>query len=142
MKRKDNALPLAARYTYTVAWSEEDDTFVAKVAEFPSVAAHGSTDQAALRQIRTAVAFVLEDLHQAGQSIPKPFGEQRFSGRLNLRIPPFLHRNLTIEAARQHVSLNQLINLKLEGAAPLSLVDEEQEEYGKRKLPKRQAKRQ
>lgn len=131
MKRKDNILSAAERYTYTVAWSEEDNAFIGKVAEFPSVAAHGPTDQAALKQIRTAVAFVLEDLQQAGEPVPRPFGEQSFSGRLNLRIPPFLHRNLTIEAARQHISLNQLINLKLEGAAPISIVEEEREEYRK-----------
>lgn len=34
-----------------------------------------------------------------------------------LRMPSYLHRHLAIEAAQQSVSLNQLINLKLE--APL-----------------------
>jgi predicted HicB family RNase H-like nuclease len=32
--------------------------------------------------------------------------------KLNLRMPERLHRQLTLEAARQGISLNQLINLK------------------------------
>jgi predicted HicB family RNase H-like nuclease len=114
---KSKGKPTADHYLYSVGWSEEDHAYIARVAEFQSLAAHGSTQQQALKQIKEVVATVLEDLGSAGESIPAPLGEARFSGRLNLRMPEFLHRQLAIEAAHEGISLNQLINLKLESAA-------------------------
>lgn len=43
-------------YSYTVGWSTEDQVFVARVAEFPSLAAHGETAEEALQEIRFVVA--------------------------------------------------------------------------------------
>jgi len=56
---------------------------------------------------------VLEDLAEAGEEIPQPLSKRPFSGKLPLRMPEDLHRTLAIEAAQQHVSLNQWITLKL-----------------------------
>lgn len=39
--------------------------------------------------------------------------EKTFSGNLHLRMNPDLHANLTLEAARKGISLNELINAKL-----------------------------
>lgn len=39
--------------------------------------------------------------------------QKTFSGTLNLRMSPELHANLAFEAARQGMSLNDLINTKL-----------------------------
>lgn len=103
-------------YCYTVAWSEDDRAYLARVAEFPSLAAHGDTQETSLRQIRFVVSAVLRDLKKSGEPIPKPFGRTKFSGRLNLRMPGYLHRQLAVEAAQQGISLNQLINLKLEAS--------------------------
>lgn len=49
-------------YCYSVAWSEEDQVYIGRVTEFPSLAAHGSEQEDALREIRTVVNYVLEDL--------------------------------------------------------------------------------
>jgi predicted HicB family RNase H-like nuclease len=106
----------ADEYHYIVGWSEEDQAFVGRVAEFESVAAHGRTLEAALREIKAVVQAVLEDLARSGEDIPQPFSKRRFSGKLHLRMPERLHRQLALEAARQGVSLNQLINLKLTAA--------------------------
>ena len=45
-KNKSKNLPKAEHYLYSVGWSEADEAFVARVAEFPSLAAHGDMDQA------------------------------------------------------------------------------------------------
>jgi predicted HicB family RNase H-like nuclease len=106
----------ADEYHYTVGWSEEDRAFVGRVAEFESLAAHGRTLEAALHEIKAVVQSVLEDLSASGEDIPQPFSKRRFSGKLHLRMPERLHRQLALEAARQGISLNQLINLKLTAA--------------------------
>ena len=103
-------------YTYTVAWEPEDEVFVATVLEFPSIAAHGSSHEAALAEVRSVVSAVVDDLERSKEPVPAPWSTKRFSGRLNLRMPTDLHRTLAAEAARQGISLNQLINLKLHGA--------------------------
>lgn len=64
-------------YTYTVLWSEEDRAYIGRVAEFPSLAAHGSSHLAALQEILQVVGFVLEDLTEAGEAIPPPLRPQR-----------------------------------------------------------------
>ncbi len=103
----------ASRYTYEVAFSAEDDVFVARVLEWPSLAAHGRSAERALAELRTVVAGVLDDLARIGESAPVPLTEQRCSGHFALRMPPELHRALAREAQRQAVSLNQLIATRL-----------------------------
>lgn len=104
------------QYLYSVGWSEEDAAFIARVAEFPSLAAHGDTQDDALREIKEVVSFVLSDLKESKEPIPEPLGKRSFSGRLVLRMPEYLHRKLALEASQQGVSLNQLLNLKLEAS--------------------------
>lgn len=105
-------------YSYTVMWSEEDQSYIGRVAEFESLAAHGETQQATLQEITQLVGFVLVDLQQSGEEIPPPFSKKHFSGKLNLRMPEYLHRHLAIEASQQGISLNQWINLKLSVSIP------------------------
>ncbi len=101
------------KYSYTVAWSEEDNAYIGRVAEFPLLAAHGDTLEGALREIETVVGYVVEDLKESGEPIPEPFSMRHYSGRFNVRIASDLHRALALEASREGVSLNQLVTQKL-----------------------------
>ena len=103
----------AEDYSYTVAWSDEDDAFVARVTEFPSLAAHGKSQEKALRELRGVVGYVLEDLAESREPIPEPLARRNYSGKLNLRMSKELHRRLALESTTQGVSLNALINTKL-----------------------------
>jgi predicted HicB family RNase H-like nuclease len=103
----------AEEYSYNVAWSDSDGVFVARVTEFPSLAAHGSSQEKALREVRSVVGHVIEDMADEGDPLPAPLGKRSFSGRLNLRMPKDLHRRLALESELQGVSLNSLINSKL-----------------------------
>ena len=100
-------------YIYSVVWSEEDDAFIGRVLEFPSLAAHGSTQAKALGEIRSVVQHACEDLQDSGEAVPEPLNKRRYSGTLNVRLPKYLHRQLAIEAAEEGISLNQLISTKL-----------------------------
>lgn len=116
IKKKKLASPKVEQYLYSVGWSDEDDAFIARVAEFPSLAAHGDTQEEALKEIKDVVSFVLKDLAESKEPIPEPFGKRTFSGKLVLRMPEYMHRQLTLEAMQQGISLNQLLNLKLEAS--------------------------
>lgn len=110
---KTQFAPDIDHYLFSVVWSEEDQCYLAKVAEFESLMAHGDTQAEALSEMKAILSEVLHDLQSNEETIPLPFGKRNFSGKLNLRMPEVLHRQLSIEAASQGVSLNQLINMKL-----------------------------
>lgn len=112
-ERKIEAKFKATDYQYSTGWSEYDEAYIAHVAEFPSLGAHGNTIESALAEIQKVVRLVLKDLSENGEEIPKPFGKRKFTGKINVRMPEDLHRALAIQAAQQGVSLNQLITLKL-----------------------------
>ena len=100
-------------YTYRVTWSAEDREHVGLCAEFPSLSWLAKTPNAALQGIRRLVARVVADLKATGETIPPALAERHFSGEFRVRIPPEVHRALSIEAAEQGVSLNRLVSAKL-----------------------------
>lgn len=101
------------RYTYRVTWSAEDGEYVGLCAEFPSLSWLASTPEAALKGIRKTVSAVVEDLKANKEPIPEPLAGRRFSGKFMVRVPPEIHRHLTVEAAEAGVSLNRLASAKL-----------------------------
>lgn len=113
---KKKAVKIPSRveaYSYRVFWSDEDAAFVATVDELPGLSGIGDTQEEALKELRVAVGVGLEWIAEEGGSIPEPLGKRVYSGKFNLRLPPEHHRALALEAARQGLSLNQLITLKL-----------------------------
>jgi predicted HicB family RNase H-like nuclease len=100
-------------YTYRVTWSPEDGEFVGLVAELPLLSWLDPDQIGALTGIRELVREVVSEMKQAGDEVPQPFAERRYSGEFKLRIPPELHRALAIKAAEEHVSLNRLVSSRL-----------------------------
>jgi predicted HicB family RNase H-like nuclease len=103
-------------YTYRVHWSADDQAYVGTVAEFPSLSWLADTLEDAFTGIQRLVADVLEDMVRSGETPPEPIADKHYSGKFQVRIPPEMHRQLAIEAAEQHVSLNRLIASRLVGA--------------------------
>ena len=101
------------KYTYRVTWSEEDSEYVGLCLEFPSLSWLAATPETALRGIRRVVADVVADMQTSGESVPDPLATRKFSGKFMIRIPPDVHRELSIEAIEAGVSLNRLASAKL-----------------------------
>ena len=101
------------RYTYRVTWSEDDNEYVGLCAEFPSLSWLARTPEAALRGIRKVVENVVKDMQANGETVPEPIACRRYSGKFMVRVPPEVHRTLTIKAAESGVSLNRLASSKL-----------------------------
>jgi predicted HicB family RNase H-like nuclease len=100
-------------YTYRVTWSAEDAEHVGLCVEFPSLSWLAETPEDALSGIRRLTRDVVRDMKAAGEPIPPPLAEKRYSGEFRVRIPPTVHRSLALEAAEQGVSLNRLASAKL-----------------------------
>ena len=103
----------ADKYTYRVTWSEEDAEHVGLCAEFPSLSWLAPSPEAALKGIRQLVSGVVDDMASNGEKIPEPLATKHFSGKFMVRVPPEVHRQLAMEAAEAHVSLNRLASAKL-----------------------------
>lgn len=106
----------ASKYTYQVMWSKEDHEYVATAAEFPSLSWLDSDPQQAISGLTNLISEVVADMEDTGEEIPMPLGSRNYSGKFNVRTSPSLHRKLSIEAQREGISLNALINQKLASA--------------------------
>ncbi len=100
-------------YTYRVTWSNEDNEYVGLCAEFPSLSWLDKSQEAALRGIRTLVADVVADMKSNNEPIPQALATKRYSGKFMVRVPPDVHRELSIKAAEENVSFNRLVSSKL-----------------------------
>ena len=101
------------RYTYRITWSEEDKEYAGLCVEFPSLSWLSVTQEEALEGIRKLVTDVVSEMKSKGESPPLPLSSKKFSGKFVVRIPPGVHRRLTIQAAEEGISLNRLISAKL-----------------------------
>lgn len=107
----------SARYSFRVTWSAQDEEFVATCVEFPSLSWLAGTPEAALTGLRGLVDEVVADMRDADEEIPEPLSTRHYSGKFQLRLGEDLHRRLAIEAAEQHLSLNQYVTRKLAAAS-------------------------
>lgn len=100
-------------YSYKITWSPEDDEFVGLCVEFPSLSYLDEDQEAALRGIKKLIADVVADMEASGETIPEPLAEKKYSGKFQVRIAPELHREITIKAAEENMSLNRYVSYKL-----------------------------
>ena len=101
--------PDPSHYAYRVVWSVEDQEFVATCAEFPSLSWLARDQIEALQGLEALVREVLEDLEGEGGEVPQPLAERRFSGKLNVRLGPELHRRVALAAAEAGLSINSYL---------------------------------
>lgn len=107
---------LVLKYEYRVAWEPEDEVYVARVAEWPSLTAHAADPDEAMRELRGVVAFAIEDCEERQESYPLPHSLKDYSGKLVVRMTPALHRELATAAKNLGTSLNNYIVQHLAGA--------------------------
>jgi len=63
------------RYAIEIFYSEEDEGFIAVVPELPGCSAFGTDEEAALREVKTAMELWLKAAKKEGRVIPKPSGK-------------------------------------------------------------------
>lgn len=104
-------------YTYRVTWSQEDNEHVGLCTEFPSLSYLDKDIKKALEGIGQLVSETIEDMKNNNEPIPKPLSTRTYSGKFVVRISPDKHRNLTIKASEQGVSLNHYVSDRLSSDA-------------------------
>ncbi len=111
MKKESIESYLKRPYHIEIVWSESEDGdagWVAEVKELRGCIAQGRTREELLRNVDRAMEAWIDDALEAGDPIPEPRRDASYSGKVLVRMPPYLHGELAAEAERQGVSLNQL----------------------------------
>ena len=101
------------KYTYRVTWSDEDQEYVGLCAEFSNLIWLEKSPEKSLQGIRKLVKGTVLDLKKNKEPVPEPISTRPFSGKFMVRVPPDIHRMLTIKAAESGVSLNRFVSSKL-----------------------------
>ncbi|MDI7247559.1 MAG: toxin-antitoxin system HicB family antitoxin [Bacillota bacterium] len=92
---------------------EESGAYLASVEELPGCMTEGDSREEALAKLQDAMRGWIELALQDGDRVPLPEEGQRYSGRILVRAPKSLHRDLVERARRDGVSLNQYIIYRL-----------------------------
>ncbi|MBI2329875.1 type II toxin-antitoxin system HicB family antitoxin [Candidatus Daviesbacteria bacterium] len=101
---------------YTIRLKQnEDGSYFVEIEELPGCMSEGDTKVEALKMVDDAKKAWIEIALKRKIRIPEPEKDE-FSGKLNVRMPKFLHRKLSYKAKEEGVSLNTLISTTLASA--------------------------
>jgi predicted HicB family RNase H-like nuclease len=101
------------KYTYKITYSQDDKEYVGLCAEFPSLSYLEPNQTKAFTGIQELVKEIVKDMKKENEAIPEPLSTKQYNGKFMVRIPPDVHRDLSILASENHISLNRLVSSKL-----------------------------
>ncbi|MDD8020002.1 MAG: toxin-antitoxin system HicB family antitoxin [Acidobacteriota bacterium] len=130
VQEKDLSYYLNHRYKVEIVPFNDEDGggYEARIPQLGREAfrGYGDTIEEALAHLDVVKRDLFEMYLRGGVQIPEPEkDEERYSGRILLRIPFYLHEELSKLAKEQDISLNQLLNHLIErGLASLKYENE------------------
>jgi len=83
--------------------------WVAEIEELPGCISQGVTPEEAIANVRDAMLGWISVALEDGRDVPQPRALGTYSGKFIVRVPSSLHADLVKTAAREGVSLNQLV---------------------------------
>lgn len=92
---------------------DESGGYVASIHEFPGCIADGDTAKQALNNLERAAAAWLASALSSGYPVREPVDFYGYSGKIALRIPRGLHKQIAELAELEGVSINQLLNTSI-----------------------------
>lgn len=64
------------KYEVIIYWSKDDEAFIAEVPQLAGCAAHGDSQEEALRNAQEAISLWIETAQEFGDPIPEPIGRR------------------------------------------------------------------
>jgi antitoxin HicB len=109
MEAQSETLQYYLNLPYSAEIKHDEDGWFAKVVELPGCMTWADTFEELGPMIEDAKRGWIEDALEHGDPVPEPRSTEDFSGKVNLRMPKSLHRDLARRAQEEDVSLNQLM---------------------------------
>ena len=97
-------------WTYRFEWSDEDNCYVASVAELPGCMSDGDTIEEAATMIKDALNSHLASMLKHGDVITEPPKPDEFKGKILYRTSPQKHYKLVKKASSEGKSLNKFLD--------------------------------
>ena len=97
------------KYSFNIAWSDEDRGYIVTCPAFPGLSAFGETEEEALAEAKSGLALFIEACKDKEIPLPEPQVAEGYSGQFRVRLPKSLHRQAAQLAATDGISLNQLV---------------------------------
>lgn len=97
------------KYPFNIAWSEEDQAYLATCPAFPGLSAFGDTEEQAVTEAKVALGAMIETCRKKEIPLPEPRTVETYSGQTRLRLSKTLHRQAVAMAEAEGISLNQYI---------------------------------
>lgn len=103
------------QYKADIRWSDEDQTYIAKVPELSGVVTHGDSLTEAAEMLEEAIAVHLRTLARHNIPAPKPIAAEKLNGKYPLRISRELHQDAVLKQRREgYKSLNEYLKHLIE----------------------------
>lgn len=109
MTNLDQEVARCMALPYRIELIPDPHGWFVRMPELPGCMSQGDTQEEALVMIRDAQQLWLRGALEDGWAIPEPRSEDEFSGKFNVRVPRYVHRDLVRDAREQGVSLNLLV---------------------------------
>jgi antitoxin HicB len=100
---------LSRKYPIELIPDNDEPGYVAIHPDLEGCMAQGETADEAVAQLNAARELWIRTRFEDGLPIPEPKDNEEYSGRVLLRMPPWLHAKAAHVAKHQGVSLNQLL---------------------------------
>jgi predicted RNase H-like HicB family nuclease len=91
-----------------LTFDNDKKLFIAHVPELDGLKAEGATRGESLSKAEEAIEQAFRQAAEEGRDMPVPFDNQEFSGELNLKISPSLHRDISFLAKQENITPDQL----------------------------------
>ena len=106
---------LKLNYTYEIRKMDDESGqyYYGKVLELDGCQSTADTYEELEVSLKEAIEGYIETKLESGHEVPLPFDVKDFSGKLVVRMPKTLHKDLVLKAEKEGVSLNQLLLYKL-----------------------------
>lgn len=97
-------------WSFIIKWSDEDQCYVASIAELEGCMSHGDTLEEATFMIKDALDSYITCCLNHGDPIPEPLRASDFKGNISYRTTPEKHFKLVKKAQKKGKSLNKFID--------------------------------
>jgi antitoxin HicB len=111
---KDLNYYLKLPWTYRFEWSNEDNCYIASIAELPGCSSDGETIEEAALMVKDALKCYISSMLNHSDSIPEPPKPEVFKGRITMRTTPEKHYKLARKASVMGKSINKLLDETLD----------------------------
>lgn len=113
-QKKDLDYYLGLNWTYRFEWSDEDNGYVASIAELNGCMSFGETLEEAASMIKDALVSYISCSLEYNDDIPEPIKPVDFKGKIQYRTTSDRHYRIAKRAKSLGISINALIDNAVE----------------------------